>query len=847
MVLRALFYYLLGGVTFLPLCFVAGYIYFVSTCEKVEEETSSSDISADHRRKDKAQALGDVDLSPALKAQALELAAKTAAASSRGSINDESSAAAAGIEIPPSARRLGGGTAGSASAPTTASSTAAIAQSRTYRAGMLTVRRQFYPAGSAEAQLAASLSSSSYSSSGIPGGELGSGASGTDGNTVPLTAATAAAVAAKDLQAKKAAGGGGYLSGVYRGLLDYRKAHQSQQHHGLDDEPGSSAAGAGASAEEGGSASASGWSAPGAAGSGSATPHASSASTSGKAAAAAASAAAQKEQFHCILKGPILYLYTAPAGAAAEAASTAVSGALSSSGGAGSTVAGGGASGSAAAGGSSSAGAGAGAAPPAEVHAAIDLRGKRVTIYMQGLGDVAGEPWERPRGSQEDDDDDDDEDDDRAGEARRRPGAQAEVDEPSSSAALIAGGEPSAGEQAQNQQKKLTERAARSRWRRSAAASVRDGELFMKRNAIRIVGKLHPALATPSGASVHGGGGSGGGHKGQYTEWYVFAKSATLLEDWYLALVHASLIPQAIAGEFGGSLSRKSGAAAAASSSGSSVYQPESITALPSTIDPVGPLFSVADMTSLLASLDTVPDPIPLRWLNAMLGRVFFGVYRTAWLEEYVTRKLMKKISRVKTPSFLSDVKVVEVDLGRSPPAFSRPMLKTLTGEGEASMEVSTKSIGVGEYPRCPGVLRAHNDKFSRPARISRRRHQITLHYTGALRLTISTNLTISLGSRFKSYTVSLVLAVVLRSLEGNLLLLVKPPPSNRLWFGFTQMPKMELSIEPVVSERKVQWGMVTRIIESRIREMVSGPVTPNWRSHVRRSRTAHTSLTHTS
>ena len=41
------------------------------------------------------------------------------------------------------------------------------------------------------------------------------------------------------------------------------------------------------------------------------------------------------------------------------------------------------------------------------------------------------------------------------------------------------------------------------------------------------------------------------------------------------------------------------------------------------------------------------------------------------------------------------------------------------------------------------------------------------------------------------------------------------PPPrpgtstSNRLWFGFTSLPKMEVDIEPVVSERKVQWSML--------------------------------------
>jgi len=82
--------------------------------------------------------------------------------------------------------------------------------------------------------------------------------------------------------------------------------------------------------------------------------------------------------------------------------------------------------------------------------------------------------------------------------------------------------------------------------------------------------------------------------------------------------------------------------------------------------------------------------------------------------------------------------------------------------------------------------------------------------------------LTISLGSRFKPYTVNLLLAVVINSLSGNLLLHIKPPPSNRLWFGFTQLPTMDISVEPVVSERKVQWSMVKRLIEGRIRELVS-------------------------
>jgi hypothetical protein len=78
------------------------------------------------------------------------------------------------------------------------------------------------------------------------------------------------------------------------------------------------------------------------------------------------------------------------------------------------------------------------------------------------------------------------------------------------------------------------------------------------------------------------------------------------------------------------------------------------------------------------------------------------------------------------------------------------------------------------------------------------------------------------LGQRFKSYSVKLVLAVILKDLEGDLLFKIKRPPSNRIWFGFTSPPKLGLRIEPVVSTRQIKWSMVTKPIESRLRELVS-------------------------
>lgn len=49
----------------------------------------------------------------------------------------------------------------------------------------------------------------------------------------------------------------------------------------------------------------------------------------------------------------------------------------------------------------------------------------------------------------------------------------------------------------------------------------------------------------------------------------------------------------------------------------------------------------------------------------------------------------------------------------------------------------------------------------------------------------------------------------------------INPPPSNRLWFSFTHAPRMVISVEPVVSTRQIKWSMVTKPMESRLRELV--------------------------
>ena len=202
---------------------------------------------------------------------------------------------------------------------------------------------------------------------------------------------------------------------------------------------------------------------------------------------------------------------------------------------------------------------------------------------------------------------------------------------------------------------------------------------------------------------------------------------------------------------------------------------------------------NVTHIISLVQKLHASEDLTQTRWLNALIGRIFLGVHQTKDIEALITEKLTKKISRVKRPAFLTRIAIQGINTGDSAPYFTNPRLKDLNVEGELVMEADLK-------------------------------------YTGSFRLEVAATARIDLGQRFKAREVNLVLAVVLRKLEGHVFFKIKPPPSNRIWFCFESMPKMEMTIEPIVSSKQITYTFILRQIESRIKEVVAETlVHPSW------------------
>lgn len=271
-----------------------------------------------------------------------------------------------------------------------------------------------------------------------------------------------------------------------------------------------------------------------------------------------------------------------------------------------------------------------------------------------------------------------------------------------------------------------------------------EGELFIKRNAICLSRRTTGVELAPDSQVSK--------------PFYLFSENCSAKEDFYFALLRNQ--EQAFSAE---------------------------------ARAPAPLAFDVKHVIGLVQKLHSSEDHMQSRWLNAMIGRIFLGLYKTADMEAFIREKLNKKISRVKRPAFLSNIEIRKIDTGSSAPCFTNLRHKDLTVEGECNMEADVR-------------------------------------YTGNFRIEVAAVARLDLGGRLKAREVNLVLSVALRKLEGHALFKIKAPPSNRIWFSFSQTPKMEMTIEPIVSSRQITYTVILRQIEARIKEVIAETlVLPFW------------------
>lgn len=203
--------------------------------------------------------------------------------------------------------------------------------------------------------------------------------------------------------------------------------------------------------------------------------------------------------------------------------------------------------------------------------------------------------------------------------------------------------------------------------------------------------------------------------------------------------------------------------------------------------------FETHNMINLIQNLYSSEAQLETKWFNALVGRLFLSLQKTEVLQKFLKSKLEKKLTKIKRPGYLNRFQIGEISPGNSAPLLTFPTLKEISPDGTIVVSAC-------------------------------------IQYLGCFSTQVLTKANINLGSRFKPREVDLLLSICLEKLEGSIIIKIKPPPSDRLWYSFESEPNMRLNIEPVISSRQFAYNIITNLIEKKLKDAIKESlVLPHW------------------
>ncbi|XP_051996101.1 testis-expressed protein 2-like isoform X3 [Xyrauchen texanus] len=257
-----------------------------------------------------------------------------------------------------------------------------------------------------------------------------------------------------------------------------------------------------------------------------------------------------------------------------------------------------------------------------------------------------------------------------------------------------------------------------------------------------------------------------------------------------------------------------------------------------------------------------VQEAVSEAWVNALLGRVFWDFLGEKYWADVVSKKIQKKLSKIRLPYFMNELTLTELDMGISIPKIlssSKPSVdhrglwfdleisyngsflmtletkmnltrlgKEAEGFGEqgkegprtyflADSDEESSSAGssdeedTAEVPEIPGV-----DSFvggHRPSKIMRFVDKITK----SKYFQKATETEFIKKKMEEVSNTPLVLTVEVQECRGTLAVNIPPPPTDRIWYGFRRPPHLELKARPKLGEREVTFAHVTDWIEKKL------------------------------
>ncbi|XP_041672322.1 testis-expressed protein 2 [Cheilinus undulatus] len=277
--------------------------------------------------------------------------------------------------------------------------------------------------------------------------------------------------------------------------------------------------------------------------------------------------------------------------------------------------------------------------------------------------------------------------------------------------------------------------------------------------------------------------------------------------------------------------------------------------------------------------LSEYPGTSQTAWANALIGRIFWDFLREKHWADVVSHKIQKKLSKIRLPYFMNELKLTELDMGCSMPQItstSRPEVNhrglwvelqmVYTGALQMTLQTKFNLSKLGKdggqeadctaetgSPRCRPIFSvlADSDEESSSAGSSDEEEPLLSEPQGPIGEKGSAPATDGTGGgktgrkilRFvdkitkskyfqratenefikkKFEEVSntpLLLTVEVQELSGSLVINIPPPPTDRIWYSFCVPPKLDLHVRPKLGEREVTFCHVTEWIEKKLQD----------------------------
>lgn len=251
-------------------------------------------------------------------------------------------------------------------------------------------------------------------------------------------------------------------------------------------------------------------------------------------------------------------------------------------------------------------------------------------------------------------------------------------------------------------------------------------------------------------------------------------------------------------------------------------------------------------------------------WVNALLGRIFWDFLGEKYWADVVSKKIQKKLSKIRLPYFMNELTLTELDMGISIPKIlssSKPSVDhrgiwfdlEISYNGSFLMTLETKmnltrlgkeGEGLGEQgkegTRPRTYFLADSDEESSSAGSSDEEDAVEVPeipgvegYVGGHRPSKIMRFVdkIAKSKYFQKATETefikkkieevsntpLLLTVEVQECRGTLAVNIPPPPTDRIWYGFRSAPHLELKARPKLGEREVTFAHVTDWIENKL------------------------------